>query len=180
MAYVEDNGGYLPAYATKFSGGGSRALWYTELRPYIRTDAEIKVDRSDPRYAQHGINLPEFYCPSVSYEEAYPHTHYGYNYAVAGWQFWLDENLDQYNRRRFLSISEPAATILFMEHLVPGSARWPKGGWQTVPRRLEDPAYFPKERHDGLVNAAFCDGHAESIPWQNIHGNLEGYFPSLR
>ncbi len=170
LAYNADNQQLLPPAAVKYSVGGM-TFWYLEIRPYLGASNTL-MPRS-PQYPQ-GRNLDVFYCPSVDYSRAYPHTHYACNNNV--FENPGSRTNDVILQTRFTKIERPEKIVMLSETIDPSNPLL-QSSWQLVSasaKKNPDP-WFP-HRHGETVNMVFCDGHAQGLPRNEVVTNFTNYF----
>jgi len=171
LAYNADNQQLLPPAAVQYSAGGM-TLWYLEIRPYLgATNTSLPTSKQYP----YGRNLDVFYCPSVSYDRAYPHTQYACNNNVF---INTGSAPDEMRQTMFIRIETPAKIVMYSENFAGiDSPNWPEGGWQLPANVVKSnpDRWFP-HRHGETVNMVFCDGHAQNLPRADVVTNFKKYF----
>lgn len=172
LAYAADNNQALPPAIIEFSQGGMR-MWYHQIRPYLGETNMSLSQTASPQYPD-GINLDCFYCPSVPYPRAYPHTHYSCNNNV--FKNPNPRTPDDIPQTRLSRIPRPSKVVMYTESVVPSSSK-PEGTWQLPANVAQgNPAPFFPHRHAGTVNMVFCDGHAKNLPRAEVVSNFTNYF----
>lgn len=161
QVYVEDQSGSYPI------------AYYEELRNGVRyavawdlTTALSATPSHEPGLLWSGTGAKKIQqCPSFRGKAnwlADPHTGYNYNTSFIGHgQF---ESIVE--PAKGAEVSQPAATVIFGDGQFGSGANkfmrapWPNPGDQSFRGRWAGTQGF---RHQGKSNAAFCDGHAESL-----------------
>ncbi len=175
LAYADDHNGQLPPL---MSPGKSAVPWEGMLRPYVRNCEVLSCPSGgfragewiyDPAKNPHGYNT------------------YGYNMNLFGYRPAF--------RARCSDLDRPDSTVFLCDsdgmHYVglpswkyrPGLGRAFKWDWHPVfhdgsrpPGNKLYPAR-PSNRHVGMTNVAFCDGHAGSMGFRSLfetRRNTEG------
>ena len=175
LMYVNDNNEYFPA-ALYYDSNGTPTWWYPILLPYLTNSSlPATISAFTTFIAKNSSSV--YTCPSQT-----PPSPAGVDYALSGSSVWytgtpiLGEGVtcDKLSR-----IPSPSNTCLLGDGIT-NSQHYPCGGtlgadWSATTGVLE---YLQQAaiRHGGdgittgIVNFAFCDGHAASIQFLNVPG----------
>jgi len=159
--YVDDNGGFYPV-----------AYWYGTVNGVMAAISwDLTTVQGNPPAVTPGLlwqsrgNKPIQQCPSFTGGANWlvdPYTGYNYNTSYLGHGQY--ENIQQ--SARAAEVRRPNQTLLFGDGQYSAGANkfmrapWPNPGDDSFRGRWAGTQGF---RHSKKTNAAFCDGHAESM-----------------
>ena len=163
---------------------GAGYLYYFgyDANPAAPEGARV-LDKSQARLAPYLAGRPVETCPAFPYGASYYKRKYGlasYGYGLNVFMLTDQPEQRQSGVQTWFGIQRPSATLLWADaaqintHQYPASATKPMlEEWYYVhQRRMEKPAFH--FRHQGQLQAAFCDGSIRSIAPNQLMPQVDG------
>jgi prepilin-type processing-associated H-X9-DG protein/prepilin-type N-terminal cleavage/methylation domain-containing protein len=148
--YMDDNDEYFTPYVD----WSTNTFW-----PYLLNEHVNSVDC--------------FFCPAMKNKTDGNDAR---NYGISPGRYMISYGINVYNiggtygntvPAKLSRVSKPSHTILMTDVVAAGSDR----GWYTVRYHIDFAnGVIPPDRHAGMVNALWCDGHVTSEKIGKIHG----------
>ncbi len=143
--YAEDYDGTLPHSRIQYPGESVPVDWFI---------------RAKDAYLDGSSSL--FFCPAdpdINHSWGVSHINISIGANETGPFPWnAFQNINLY------TIEEPGNKAMFCD----SQYRSPTS-WRYVATGYAGPDYWPSDRHFGGSNIAFCDGHVDTLSWDNMH-----------
>jgi prepilin-type processing-associated H-X9-DG protein/prepilin-type N-terminal cleavage/methylation domain-containing protein len=131
------------------------------------------------RLNEHVNSTNSFFCPAMKNKSDQADAHnygltpgryymgYGINLYNIGGTGWGTNNAERAIPAKLPQVTKPGKTVLMTDVVAAGSDR----GWYTVRYHIDFASgVIPPQRHMGMVNVLWCDGHVTSEKIDKIHG----------